>query len=158
VVDPLPGAQGEDYLFPNGPTAAYSVQNAFVSSRPYGFFLDHDPISVFRLATDREDAWQVAAGGERTSAVVVAGDAPQAMKALADLTGRHRVPPQWAQGQILYRGVRVLSPEADTGESYEAKVRDDLAEIDRAGLDVSGYALEGWALLDRPCWPTSSAS
>ena len=149
VVTPLPGTQGEDFLFPNGPTAAYDVQNSFISSRPYGFFLDHDPLATFRLATDRTDAWQVDAAGEAASAVVAVGEPATVMKSLADITGRHRLPPEWAQGQILYRGVRVLSAEADDAESYEAKVRDDLEQIDRTGLDVSGYALEGWALLSR---------
>src|SRR4051812_4954523 len=47
------------YLFPNGPAAAYYVQSSFVSSSGYGFLLDRDELSHWRIASDRPDAWQV---------------------------------------------------------------------------------------------------
>jgi len=40
------------YLFPNGPTAAYYVQSSFVSSSGYGFLLDRDELSHWRMASD----------------------------------------------------------------------------------------------------------
>jgi alpha-glucosidase (family GH31 glycosyl hydrolase) len=158
VPDVLPGTGGEQYLFPNGPTAAYYVQNSFISSRGYGFLLDREELSRFRLASDRERRWQVATSSAALDAVVTAAPPRGAIRALTSLTGRHRVPPRWATGSTLYRGVRVLSAESDDAESYEAKVRADLRRIDRYAADrdprndllLSAYAIEGWAILPRP--------
>jgi alpha-D-xyloside xylohydrolase len=144
----LPGTD-EHYLFPNGPTAAYYVQNSFVSSQGYGFLLDRPELSRYRLAYGREDAWQVDVAGGELDYVVAPGDGRTAVQTLTAVNGRHRVPPQWSQGLTLYRGVRVLSAEGDTAQSYEAKVRDDLRMIDETGLPVTSYAIEGWDLISR---------
>ncbi len=53
------------------------------------------------------------------------------------------MPPAWAQGTTLYRGVKVLSADADTPESYAAKVRADLRRIDRDDLDVTSTGWRG---------------
>jgi alpha-D-xyloside xylohydrolase len=150
AADVLPGSGGDRYLFPNGPTAAYYNQTSFISSRGYGFFLEHDELSRYRLQNRREDAWQVATAAKRIDYTVAPGAAPKAIKTLTGITGRHRVPPEWAVGPTLYRGVRVLSPEADTPESHAAKVAADLDEIERRGLkEVTSYAIEGWDSMPR---------
>lgn len=148
--DLVPGTGGEDYLFPNGPTAAYYVHNSFVSSQRYGFALDRTELTRWRMASDRADAWQVDLAAPGLDYVVAPGPVRRAVTALTELNGRHRMPPRWAQGTTLYRGVKVLSADADTPESYEAKVRADLRRIDRHDLDVTSYAIEGWAILERP--------
>jgi alpha-D-xyloside xylohydrolase len=55
----------ERYLVPGGPNAAYYPQNLFVSSRGYGFLLNHFEFSRWRMANDRPDAWQVQASAPR---------------------------------------------------------------------------------------------
>ncbi len=150
VADVVPGAGGERYLFPNGPTAAYYNQTSFISSRGYGFFLERDELARYRLQNRREDAWQVAVSGSRIDYTVAPGDAPEAIRTLTAITGRHRTPPEWAVGPTLYRGVRVLGPEADTPASHAAKVAADLDEIERRGLkEVTSYAIEGWDSMPR---------
>jgi len=150
VGDNLPGGGGKRYLFPNGPTAAYYVQSLFVSSRPYGFLLDRNELSRWRMASSRPDAWSVTVAAAQMDYLVAPGDNPTAIGTLAQLNGRQRVPPEFSQGPTLYRGVRVLSPEADTPDSYAAKVRADIEMIDRLRLPVTTYAIEGWDVLPRP--------
>jgi sulfoquinovosidase len=141
VAEPLPGSGGDRYLFPNGPTAAYYVQSLFYSSRPYGFLLDRPELTRWRMASDREDAWQVSAAAAGLDYVVAPGPAPRAIKTLTRINGVHEQPPSWALGPQLDRSVQALS---DTGESYLAKVRQDLEEIDRHDIPVSAYRIEGW--------------
>ncbi|HEX8103164.1 MAG TPA: TIM-barrel domain-containing protein [Solirubrobacteraceae bacterium] len=149
VGDNLPNGGGKGYLFPNGKTAAYYVQSLFYSSRPYGFLLDRDELSRWRMASTRPDAWSVSVAAPAIDYVVAPGEARTAMGTLTAINGRHRVPPEFSQGPTLYRGVRVLSAGADTPASYVAKVRDDIAQIDRARLPVSAYAIEGWDFIPR---------
>ena len=136
---------GPEYLFPNGEAAAYYVQSSFISSRGYGFLLDRDELSDWRLASDRPDAWQVESFGPRLSYVVAPGRAPKAIGALTAITGRHRVPPRWAVGPILDRLVEFPS---DTPAHHEAEITDDLANLDRYELPLDAYRIEGWAFLD----------
>ena len=63
--------------------------------------------------------------------VFAARDLPDAVGALTAVTGRHEVPPEWALGPTLYRGIRVLSAESDDAASYERKVRADKGEAAR---------------------------
>ena len=58
----LPGGF-ERYLAPGGPNAAYYPQAQFVSSRGYGFLLNQNAFSRWRMANDRRAAWQVQASG-----------------------------------------------------------------------------------------------
>ena len=73
------------------------------------------------------------------------------MRSLTAITGRHRVPPPWAQGPTLSRAVRVPAlpglPAVETKESYRAAIERDLADIKRYHLKLGAYAFEGWALL-----------
>ena len=73
VADLLPGTGGKTYLFPNGPTGAFYVQSQFISSHGYGFLLDSDRLSGWRMASDRPDAWQVTADGAALDYIVAPG-------------------------------------------------------------------------------------
>ncbi len=137
-----PGAGGDRYLFPNGPTAAYYVQPLVVSSRPYGFALLQSELSRLRMASDRPDAWQAAVAAGRLEYVVAPGEAPAAIRALTDLTGRHRTPPAWAlepQTSLNLTAETLGNPAA-----YEAQLREQLAEIDRTGVRFAAFGIEGW--------------
>jgi alpha-D-xyloside xylohydrolase len=137
---------GDTQQFPNGPTAAYYVQNQFVSSRGYGFLLDQTELSRWRMASDKQDAWQVTADATSLDYTVAVGDAPKAIRTLTSITGRHRVPPAWSQGPTLYRGVKLGT---DNRQTYEQKIEDDLVQLEQRGIDLDAYAYEGWNWLDR---------
>jgi sulfoquinovosidase len=151
LADQVPNGGKERYLFPNGPESAFYQSASFVSSRAYGFLLASTELARFRLATPRRpDAWQVDVAGPAIDYSIFAGrDEKDAVGALTAVTGRHRVPPEWALGPTLYRGIRVLSAESDDAETYERKVRADLAEFDRDPPPMTSYALEGWDLMSR---------
>ncbi|MDQ6834754.1 MAG: hypothetical protein M3016_01055 [Actinomycetota bacterium] len=139
---------GQDrYLFPNGPEAAYYAQSSFISSHGYGFLLNRDEISHWRLDSDRPDAWQVEAGAPALDYVVVAARAAGAISQLTNITGRQRVPPAWATGSILDRLVKYPS---DPASSYQQEVSSDLRNIDRYHLHLDAYRIEGWPELPRP--------
>ena len=139
-----PPGGGPSHLFPNGPAAAYYVQSSFVSSARYGFLLDRDEISHWRLASDRPDAWQVEAFAPSIDYVVAPGRAPRAIGALTAITGRQRVPPRWAAGTILDRLVEFPS---DSPEHHAAAIAADLREIERHRLPLDAYRIEGWQFL-----------
>ena len=150
--DELPGGY-ERFLFPNGMNAAYYPQAQFVSSRGYGFLLNETERSRWRMANDRSDAWQVQASAKRLDySVITAGSRRGAVRDLTAITGRHRLPPRWAQGPTLSRAVEVPQlpglPGVETADSYRAKVEQDLADIERFDVKLSAYAFEGWGLLD----------
>jgi sulfoquinovosidase len=147
----LPGGP-ERYLFPNGAGAAYYPQAEFVSSRGYGFLLNQTQFSRWRMANDRPDAWQVQASAPKLDYTVVFGPGTSgAVSHLTNITGRHRLPPAWAQGPILWREVQVPAlpglPAPETAASYRAHIEQDLAEMQTYGVHPSAYAFEGWALL-----------
>jgi alpha-D-xyloside xylohydrolase len=143
LTEVLPGG-GPSYLFPNGEAAAYYVQSSFISSRRYGFLLDRDEISHWRLASDRPDAWQVESFGPAIEYVVAPGGAPKAIAKLTSITGRHRVPPRWAVGTILDRLVKFPS---DPPESHRAAIEADLRDIQTYDLPLDAYRIEGWQFL-----------
>lgn len=146
AVGSLPGSGGDRYLFPNGPAAAFYVQSQFVSPQGYGFLLDRDTLSSWRMASDHEDAWKVAAVGAELDYVVSLGEPGRAIRNLTTLTGRHPVPPEWAAGPMLDRLTRFGT---ETAESYRDNVEADLRDIDRYGLPLKAYRIEAWAWLDR---------
>jgi len=148
----LPGGF-ERFMFPNGMNAAYYPQAEFVSSHGYGFLLNQNLRSRWRLATDRPDAWQVEASGSRLDYTVFPARSRRgAVRDLTAVTGHHRLPPSWAEGPILSRAVKSPalpgSPPAETPASYRAKIEQDLADIQRYGLRISAYGFEGWGMLD----------
>jgi alpha-glucosidase len=143
--DAAAAAPGQERnLFPNGPEAAYYVQSSFVSSRGYGFLLDRDEISHWRMDSDRPDAWQVEVGAPALDYVVAPGASTSAITQLTALTGRQPVPPSWATGSIFDRLVKYPS---DPAASYQQEVQSDIDNIDRYHLHVDAYRIEGWAEL-----------
>ncbi len=67
-----PGS-ADSFMFPNGPSAAYYVQSSFLSSDGYGFLLDRDQISHWRLDSDRDSAWQTEAAAPSIRYLVAPG-------------------------------------------------------------------------------------
>ena len=141
--------QGEGYMFPSGPDAAYYISTAFASTGGYGFMLDSTRPSRYDLGASNSAAWQVNVSGNEMTYLVLPGAAKKALQGLSGLQGRHRVPLQADLGPTLSRAVRVLSAQADDATSYEAKIWDDLAQIDAFKLPVKGYVFEGWEILPR---------
>lgn len=141
--------QGEAYMFPSGPDAAYYISTAFTSTEGYGFLLDSTRPSRYDLGVSNPKAWQLSVSGSEMSYLVMPGDVKQNLRNLSALQGRHRVPHPDDLGPTLSRAVRVLSAQADDAASYEAKIRDDLSKIDSFKLPVKGYAFEGWEILPR---------
>ncbi|MBA3261469.1 MAG: glycoside hydrolase family 31 protein [Thermoleophilaceae bacterium] len=143
------GAPGppDRYMAPNGPTGAYFVQSSFVSSRPYGFLSLRDELTRWRMASDRPDAWQVAASAPALDYVVAPGRAPRAIRTITRLTGRQRVPPRWALRPQLDRLVRF---PAQSPATYLSEVRRDLEAIKRHRLPVGSYRIEAWEFIPRP--------
>jgi alpha-glucosidase (family GH31 glycosyl hydrolase) len=147
----LPGGY-ERYLFPNGMNAAYWPQASFISSRGYAFLVNQMQYLRWRMGNDRADAWQVQASAPFLDYSVVFGPGRRrATGALTKLTGRHRLPPAWAQGPMLSRAVQVPAlpgaPAAESAASYRAKIEQDLADMQANGVRPKAYAFEGWALL-----------
>src|SRR4051812_6574293 len=140
-IEPTPGSGGPGYLFPNGRTAAYWIQSQFVSSRPYGFLLDRDEISRWRMASDRPDAWQVAVASPAISYLVAVGSPGRALRRLTAVTGRHRAPPRWALGGQLDRAVRFPS---DSAGDYMKAFESDLRHIRAGDVRLRAYRIEGW--------------
>lgn len=135
------------YMSPSGPTGAYFVQSSFVSSRPYGFLSLRDELTRWRMASDRPDAWQVAASAPALDYVVAPGRAPLAIRTITGLTGRHRVPPRWALRPQLDRLVRFPPQSA---AAYLGEVRRDLTQIRRHRMPVGSYRIEAWEFIPRP--------
>jgi alpha-D-xyloside xylohydrolase len=148
----LPGGF-ERYMFPNGMNAAYYPQAQFISDRGYGFLLNRDDRSRWRMANDRGDAWQVqASGGRLDYTVFPARGRRGAISHLTKLTGRHRLPPPWAQGPTLVRAIQIPAlpggAAVESPETYRNKIEQDIANIRAHGLNISAYSFEGWALLN----------
>ncbi len=141
--DPSTGA---DYLFPNGPHAAYYVQSSFISPGRYGFLLDRNEISDWRMDSDRRDAWQVQAASKRLDYTVTPGHTRTALRRLTAISGRQLVPPRWALGPILDREVIFQN---DSPKKYEGEVRHDIGLIDRYHLHPRAYRIEGWQFLPK---------
>ncbi len=143
-----PAASGGDrYMFPNGPQAAYYAQSSFVSSSGYGFLLDRDELSHWRMDSDHPDAWQTEAGAPGLDYLVAPALPPQAIAELTQITGRQPVPPSWATGSLLDRLVKYPS---DPASNYQQEVQSDLSNIDRYHLHLDGYRIEGWQELPAP--------
>ncbi len=123
-----------------------------MSSRGYGFLLNQPEYSRWRMANDRRTAWQVQASASRLDYTVVFGPTRQrAVSGLTAITGRHRVPPGWAQGPMVSRAIQTPAlptlPAPETAATYRAKIERDLADIERYDVKLSAYAFEGYALL-----------
>lgn len=146
LVAPIPGSGGEGYLFPAGPAAAFYVQSQFVSTRGYGFLLDRDEISGWRMASDRSDAWQVSLASSSIDYVVSPGGPRRAIRKTTEIGGRHDVPPRWALEPELDRLTAIAG---ETEESYKDSVEQDLADIKHYDLPLKAYRIEAWQFFDR---------
>jgi alpha-D-xyloside xylohydrolase len=143
-VEQSPGSGGDKYLFPNGPTQAYYVQNIFVSSRPYGFLVNRDELTRWRMASDREDAWQVTANAAGLDYTVAVGDGKEATSTLTSINGRHRAPPDWGLGAMVKRNVQ--QGNSDPARQQQL-ITADLAEIEKRDVPLTGYSYESWDTL-----------
>ncbi len=130
-------------LFPNGPAATFYPQAQFISSRGYGFLLPQPQLAWFRLDSDRQTAWSVAASAPSLSYVVAPGTPKKAITALTALSGRQPAPPPWALGPMLDR---LVKNTGETQPDYESHLNQDIADIDRYHLPLTGYRIEGWRL------------
>jgi alpha-glucosidase (family GH31 glycosyl hydrolase) len=122
------------------------VQHQFVSSRPYAFLLARDELSRWRMANDRPDAWQVQALAPSVDYTVAVGPPRAAMATMSAITGRHLLPPAWAQGPIISRVNQ--NTGGQTADTYRAKIEADLADIEHLRPPIAGYGFEGWGLLN----------
>jgi sulfoquinovosidase len=130
--------------FPNGPAAAYYPQAMFWTTH-YGFLLAQPELARFKLAADRDDAWNVTASASHLDYVVAPGAPKRAVRTLTALTGRHRVPPQWALGTMMDR---LVKNDGETFGDYQRNLKADLRAIDRYQLPLSAYRIEGWGFPD----------
>ena len=143
LIDLVPGADGEQYLFPLGKTAAYYQQPLFISSRRYGFLVDQAELSRFRMAVDRDDAWTVGVAAPRLDYTVAPGEPPRAIRTLTGFTGRHPPPPDWALGAQTSHNL--TAGTLLSGEEYERQLREEVfPAIDKAKLPFTAFGIEGW--------------
>jgi alpha-D-xyloside xylohydrolase len=141
-----PDKYGDRFLFPNGPTAAYYVQNLMVSSRPYGILVNRTELTRWRMASERPDAWQFVAASGSLDYTVAVGDGPTAVGTLSAINGRHRLPERWATGPMLKRNVH--QGNSSPGKQMDL-IKKDIANIRRYRFPVEGYAYESWDTLPR---------
>ncbi len=132
-----------DYRYPDVRESYYYVAPEMISSRGYGFLLDQSENAYFRLASDVPNRWRVAVASSRLTFIVAPGDAPRAIAALSEITGRHRLPPAWSMGPTLSRAVE---PTRSASE-YQQAIADDLDHILSGALPVTAYCFEGWPQL-----------
>jgi len=144
----MPGADGDRYLFPNGPASAYYVQNQLVSSKGYALLLNETSLTRWRMGSDLAEAWQFVSPGRSLDYTVALGDARTAGATLTATTGRHRMPEAWAMGPTLKRAVK---QGGDDPASQREKIEADVARIEELDLPVTAYAYESWATQD-PGW------
>jgi alpha-D-xyloside xylohydrolase len=130
------------------PQTGWYQQAQFISSRPYGFFLEQSELSRWRMRSDRDDAWQVESNSPGLRFTVAPGRAPQAIATLTAITGRTPVPPAWQVAPIF---AQTLSggTTGKTPEAYEAEIRASLDKIDELDLPYQAFSFEAWWLLQR---------
>jgi alpha-glucosidase (family GH31 glycosyl hydrolase) len=137
------GAGSPEVLSPDGPQAAYYVQSSFVSNMGYGFFLNSNELSSWRLDSEDPDAWQTQVAAPALDYVVAPGSMTQAISTLTAITGRQRVPPSWALGPIFDREGELF----ESPSTYEEQVQSDIQDIARYKLPVDAYRIEDWQFL-----------
>jgi sulfoquinovosidase len=136
---------GDNYQFPTGPQGTYYAQSTFISSHGYGFWLDRDEVSKWRMAYDRDDAWHVAVAADGLDLTIAPGAERDAIAALTAATGRNPLVPRWALGPMVSRAVESLDQEP---EEYEELVRADLEAVERYDLPLTAFSIEGWPMLE----------
>lgn len=83
------------------PQTGWYQQAQFISSRPYGFFLEQSELSFWRMRSDRDDAWQVESNSPGLRFTVAPGGPAEAIGTLTAITGRTPVPPPWQIAPIF---------------------------------------------------------
>lgn len=144
VTEEVPGSGGDRYLFPGGPTQAYYVQNIMYSSLGYGFLLNETELSRWRMASDRDDAWQVNVSGTTLDYTVALGGVRESLDTITAISGRHPVSPAWAMGPMVKRNVQQGNSDP---EKQQALILEDLENIERYDVPLQGYAYESWDTL-----------
>ena len=109
--------------------------------------------SRWRLASDREDAWQVRR--LRRSATSSPRHLHTAIRNLTAVSGRTACRPLGDRA-----GARPLVQFPDqSAADYEAEVRSDLRNLSRRDIDLAAYRIEGWQFLRAsPCSRSSPSS
>jgi alpha-glucosidase len=130
-------------MFPNGANGAYYPQAQFTSSDGYGFLLDRPELARFKLAADRPDAWNVAVSAPELDYVVAPGAPAKAIGTITALTGRQPAPAKWGLGPMLDR---LVKNQGETNADYEGNLKADIANIDRHGLPLTAFRIEGSGL------------
>lgn len=130
------------------PQTGWYQQAQFISSEPYGFFLDQPELSRWRMRSDREDAWQVESASTSLDFTVAPGPAPRAIETLTAITGRTPVPPRWQVAPIFAQTL-TGAQTGKTPEAYLAEVRESLRQITELRLPYKSFSFEGWGLLRR---------
>jgi alpha-glucosidase (family GH31 glycosyl hydrolase) len=141
----LPNEVESRELEPSGPQGAYYVQSSFISDAGYGFMLDRDELSQWRMDSDRPTAWQTSVAAPALDYVVAPGDVHEAISTLTALAGRQPPPPQWALGPIFDQEGELGATAAE----YQHKFEQSLHEFRATGMPVSAYRLEDWQILSR---------
>lgn len=138
-----PAATTTDYLFPNGPEAAYYVQPQFISSAGYGFYLNRSELSEFRLGCDSAGMWLINLFGATLDYTISIGTPAAVIAAQTTAGGRQLPPPRWAFYSQIDRNYPV---DESSAADYYTKVQSDLAYLQsNTTIPVTTYRIEGWA-------------
>jgi alpha-glucosidase (family GH31 glycosyl hydrolase) len=121
-------------------------QAQFISSRPYGFFLEQSELSLWRMRSDRADAWQVENNSPGLRFTVAPGGPAKAIRTLTAITGRTPVPPRWQVAPIFMQTLTGAA-QGKTAATYEAEIRTSIRKIKELDLPYQAFSFEGWWLL-----------
>ncbi|MBK8996895.1 MAG: hypothetical protein IPM35_14260 [Myxococcales bacterium] len=90
---------GPENPWPNGPSMTYFPVAFFLSSRGYALHADTTYRTELHFASDREDAWRLAANATQFDATIyVNADPLMSLDQYTEDTGRPPVPAQWVFG------------------------------------------------------------
>lgn len=84
---------------------AYKNVPFFISSRGYGFYLNHAAFSRFQMGSSSTASWQVQAMGQGTEYFVIPGEsAADIITTFTAMSGRSPLPPIWSFGLWVSNG------------------------------------------------------
>lgn len=130
------------------PQTGWYQQAQFISSRPYGFFLEQSELSRWRMRSDRDDAWQVESNSPGLKFTIAPGKGPEAIRTLTAITGRTPTPPKWQIAPIFAQTL-TGAQTGKTPDAYLAEMRESLRQIKHLKLPYKSFSFEGWGLLRR---------
>ncbi len=131
-------------LSPDGPSAAYDVQSSFLSNQGYGFLLDRNELSAWRMDSEDPLAWQTEVAAPEIDYVVAPGSMTHALSTITSTTGRQRVPPPWL-GPIFDQEVSFGQGPA----AYEAQAESNLDQFLAHHIPLSAFRVEGWVFVSK---------